>query len=80
MKIEVRTYSLKGNLLHTEYFNSFLTLKELEELFPDSNFEDPENNSIWIETKEQAEHFGKDFDDIQSGIGYEILLVIDESN
>jgi hypothetical protein len=76
MEIEVRTYSYIGNLLHTEYFNSSLTLKKLEELFPDSNFEDPENNNIWIETKEQAEHFGKDFSDIQSGIGYEIFPLI----
>lgn len=79
MEIEVRCYSNKGNLLNTKWVKN-CKLEDLIKLFPDEDFTDEERDSVWIETEEQADYFGVDYEDLDN-IGYEIFLpVIDESN
>lgn len=78
-EVEIRCYSNKGNLLNTQWVKD-CKLKDLIELFPDEDFTDEERDSVWIETKKQADYFGVNYKDLD-GIGYEIFLpVIDESN
>jgi hypothetical protein len=79
VEIELRIYSFNGNCLHSKFIPD-CNAEDILKLFPNDNFNDPENNSIWIETEEQANYFGVSYQDIQGGIGYEVIGYIDESD
>ena len=79
MEIELRIYSPNGNCLHSKFIPNCNT-EDILKLFPDEDFTDEERGSVWIETEEQADYFGIDYDDLNN-IGYEVFLpVIYESN